>query len=176
MLSLDALTLHRVYCCRVEPTLNGLSGVFAPSSRKAGRRRKRTFGSLRTVIAKGVEPTLNGLSVAFRQLAFAVAIATERNAAALLRHRLPGEKMTQTSQTTLPQESGPSRRELLSRNDIEREYKDPSRRWLEIAALRGDGPPMIRLSRRMVRYQRGVFEDWLASRTVSSTSQPVEAA
>ena len=84
--------------------------------------------------------------------------------------------MTQTSKTALSQESGSSRRELLSRNDIEREYKQPSRRWLELSALRGDGPPMVRLSRRMVRYQRGAFEDWLASRTVSSTSETVKEA
>jgi hypothetical protein len=63
---------------------------------------------------------------------------------------------------------------LLSRDDIQREYQ-LSRRWLELAALSGDGPPMVRLSRRMVRYQRGVFEGWLAARTVSSTSQKVEA-
>ncbi len=68
-----------------------------------------------------------------------------------------------------------SRRDLLSRDDIEREYK-LSRRWLELAALTGDGPPMLRISRRMVRYQRGTFEDWLASRTVASTSEPVETA
>ncbi len=67
-----------------------------------------------------------------------------------------------------------SRRDLLSRDDIEREYK-LSRRWLELAALSGDGPPMVRLSRRMVRYQRGAFEDWLAARTVSSTSDEIEA-
>ena len=67
-----------------------------------------------------------------------------------------------------------SRRDLLSRDDIEREYK-LSRRWLELAALTGDGPPMLRISRRMVRYQRGTFEDWLASRTVNSTSEKVEA-
>ena len=84
--------------------------------------------------------------------------------------------MTQTSKTALPQEGESSRRELLSRNDIEREYKQPSRRWLELSALRGDGPPMVRLSRRMVRYQRGAFEDWLASRTVSSTSETVKEA
>ncbi len=65
-----------------------------------------------------------------------------------------------------------SRRDLLSRDDIERQY-NLSRRWLELAALTGDGPPMIRLSRRMIRYQRGTFEDWLAARTVSSTSQSV---
>ena len=67
-----------------------------------------------------------------------------------------------------------SRRALLSRDDIEREYKGITRRWLELAALTGDGPPMIRLSRRMIRYQRGTFEDWLAARTVHSTSEKVE--
>ena len=68
------------------------------------------------------------------------------------------------------------RQALLSRDEIEVEYKGITRRWLELAALGGDGPPMIRLSRRMIRYQRGAFEDWLASRTVNSTSEPVEAA
>jgi hypothetical protein len=43
------------------------------------------------------------------------------------------------------------RQELLSRDDIAREYH-LNRRWLELAALSGDGPPMVKLSRRMVRY------------------------
>ena len=67
-----------------------------------------------------------------------------------------------------------SRQALLSRDDIERDY-NLTRRWLELAALSGKGPPMIRISRRMIRYQRGAFEDWLAARTVSSTSEPMEA-
>ena len=68
-----------------------------------------------------------------------------------------------------------SRQALLSRDDIERDY-NLTRRWLELAALTGGGPPMVRLSRRMVRYQRGAFEDWLAARTVRSTSDEIEAA
>ncbi len=68
-----------------------------------------------------------------------------------------------------------SRQALLSRDDIERDY-NLTRRWLELAALSGNGPPMIRISRRMIRYQRGVFEDWLAARTVSSTSDEIEVA
>lgn len=60
--------------------------------------------------------------------------------------------------------------ELLSREQIQREY-GLSRRWLELAALSGDGPPMIRISRRMVRYQRQALEDWFAARTVCSTSE-----
>lgn len=62
--------------------------------------------------------------------------------------------------------------ELLSRDGIQSEYGLP-RRWLELAALSGNGPPMIRISSRMVRYRRGDFEAWLASRTVTNTSQEV---
>lgn len=60
--------------------------------------------------------------------------------------------------------------ELLSRVQIAAEYGLP-RRWLELAATRGDGPPMVRLGWRTVRYRRGDFEEWLASRTVSSTAE-----
>jgi hypothetical protein len=42
-------------------------------------------------------------------------------------------------------------RRLLSRDEIEAEY-GITRRWLELAAHRGDGPPMHKISRRMVRY------------------------
>lgn len=67
------------------------------------------------------------------------------------------------------------RMELLSRDDIQTQYRHPTRRWLELAALSGDGPPMVKLSARMVRYQRGEFEDWLLSRKVRSTFEPVAA-
>ena len=67
------------------------------------------------------------------------------------------------------------RKRLLSRDEIEVEY-GLSRRWLELAALSGNGPPMTRISSRMVRYQRGTFEDWLDARTVNSTSDEIEAA
>ena len=63
--------------------------------------------------------------------------------------------------------------ELISRDDIQREYKYPTRRWLELAALSGNGPPYLKLSGRMVRYRRGDFEAWLSSRVVTSTSQEV---
>ncbi len=67
--------------------------------------------------------------------------------------------------------------ELPSRDQIERETGGGiTRRWLEMAAHRGDGPSYIKVSRRCVRYRRRDFEDWLAARTVSSTSQPEEVA
>lgn len=74
--------------------------------------------------------------------------------------------------------AGLSRNELLSRQQIEAEYGNGDgrlKRWLELAALRGDGPPMVKISRRMVRYRRSDLEDWLKSRTVRSTSQSPHA-
>ena len=68
-----------------------------------------------------------------------------------------------------------SAKHLLTRDQVADEYRI-SRRWLELAALSGNGPPMTRISPRMVRYQRGTLEEWLAARTVSSTSDKIEAA
>lgn len=56
---------------------------------------------------------------------------------------------------------------LLSRDEIESEY-GITRRWLELAAHRGDGPPMRKISRRMVRYDRTEFEAWLDAQRVDS--------
>lgn len=61
---------------------------------------------------------------------------------------------------------------LLSRDDIEAEY-GLGRRWLELAALSGEGPPMRRISSRMIRYERGELEQWLADKKVASTAQAV---
>ncbi|MEO0829664.1 MAG: helix-turn-helix domain-containing protein, partial [Pseudomonadota bacterium] len=53
---------------------------------------------------------------------------------------------------------------LLTRSEIEAEY-GLTRRYLELAAWRGDGPPFIRISRRQVRYRVSDLEAWLAART-----------
>lgn len=54
---------------------------------------------------------------------------------------------------------------LDSRDDIERlTCGGLTRRWLELAAHRGEGPPMIRISRRMVRYRRSAWRRWIADR------------
>ena len=63
----------------------------------------------------------------------------------------------------------PNPRQLLSRDEIENEY-GLTRRWLELAALSGKGPPFVKISNRMVRYQRGVLERWIADRTRISTA------
>lgn len=65
---------------------------------------------------------------------------------------------------------GAMKKELLSRKDVEEEYGLPAR-WLELAALRGDGPKMLKISARMVKYRRTDLEEWLSSRIVRSTSE-----
>lgn len=61
-------------------------------------------------------------------------------------------------------------RQLLSRDQIEAEY-GLTRRWLELAAHQGQGPPMLRLSRRMVRYRRADFEAWLAEHVIDNSTE-----
>lgn len=58
---------------------------------------------------------------------------------------------------------------LLSRSEVESVFGFPTRRYLEIAATRGDGPPMIRF-RRTVRYRVSDLRDWIEARRVASTS------
>ena len=57
---------------------------------------------------------------------------------------------------------------LLSRDDIEDQYRFP-KRWLELAAHRGDGPPFVKISSRLVRYRRSDFESWLAKHERTNT-------
>lgn len=61
---------------------------------------------------------------------------------------------------------------LLSRDDVESEY-GITRRWLELAAWRGEGPPMIKIGNRMVRYRRTEFEAWLRACTVRNANDTV---
>lgn len=65
-------------------------------------------------------------------------------------------------------------RKLLSRDEIEAEY-GVSRRWLELAALSGEGPPYLKISRRMVRYRRSDLERWLEAHKARSTSDRTRA-
>jgi predicted DNA-binding transcriptional regulator AlpA len=65
--------------------------------------------------------------------------------------------------------SGYSPNRLLSRSDVEKEY-GISRRYLEVSAVRGDGPPMIRVGARMVRYRIRDLDDWIDASRVVSTS------
>ena len=62
---------------------------------------------------------------------------------------------------------------LLSRAEVEVHF-GISRRFLEVAAVRGDGPPMIRI-KRSVRYRVADLRDWIDSQRVNSTSEEVSS-
>lgn len=53
---------------------------------------------------------------------------------------------------------------LLTRDQVQAEF-GLSRRYLELAAWRGDGPPMIKLGR-AVRYKRRDILSWIDGRRV----------
>ncbi|MEM7422185.1 MAG: AlpA family transcriptional regulator [Pseudomonadota bacterium] len=59
---------------------------------------------------------------------------------------------------------GKPRRRLLDRRAVEAEY-GISKRYLEIAAFRGDGPPYIKIGR-SVRYSAADLDAWIATRRV----------
>lgn len=57
---------------------------------------------------------------------------------------------------------------LLSRDDVEAKYGPClTRRWLELAAHKGEGPPMVKRARR-VFYRVADIEAWLAANTVQN--------
>lgn len=58
---------------------------------------------------------------------------------------------------------------LLSRAEVEVHF-GLSRRFLELAAVKGDGPPMIRIGRRRF-YRVCDLRRWIESRRVMSTSE-----
>ena len=60
---------------------------------------------------------------------------------------------------------------LLSRTEVEESF-GLSRRYLEVSAVRGDGPPMIKINR-SVRYRVNDLREWIDARKVTSTSQQV---
>lgn len=60
---------------------------------------------------------------------------------------------------------------LLSRAEVEVSF-GLSRRFLEVSAVRGDGPPMVKIGR-SVRYRAGDVRGWIEARRVTSTSQEV---
>lgn len=59
---------------------------------------------------------------------------------------------------------------LATRKEIEADY-GISARWLELAAHRGEGPPMVKISRRMVRYRRDDIEAWLAEHRIDNSAE-----
>jgi predicted DNA-binding transcriptional regulator AlpA len=47
------------------------------------------------------------------------------------------------------------------------DYLGVSTTYLANAAWRGDGPTLIRIGHRTIRYRRDTLETWLAARTIS---------
>ncbi len=68
-------------------------------------------------------------------------------------------------------ESSLSHDRLLTRAEVEVNF-GLSRRYLEISAVRGDGPPMVKIGR-SVRYLVADLRQWIEARRVNSTSQEV---
>ncbi len=60
---------------------------------------------------------------------------------------------------------------LLSRPEVTTHF-GLHQRFLEVSAVRGDGPPMVKIGR-SVRYRAGDVRAWIEARRVSSTSQEV---
>lgn len=58
---------------------------------------------------------------------------------------------------------------LLTRDEVAALF-GITRRYLEVSAVRGDGPPMIRVGARMVRYRVRDLREWIDSNRVASTS------
>lgn len=61
---------------------------------------------------------------------------------------------------------------LLSRPNVELNF-GISRRFLETAAVRGDGPPMVKIGR-SVRYRVSDLRKWIEAHKVNSTSEAVK--
>ena len=61
---------------------------------------------------------------------------------------------------------------LLSRAEVEVHF-GLTRRFLEVSAVRGDGPPFIKINR-SVRYRTGDLREWIKSHQVKSTSEAAQ--
>lgn len=59
---------------------------------------------------------------------------------------------------------------VLTRTEVEQRFGFPTKRFLELAAVKGDGPPFLKIGR-SVRYRVGDIRTWLETKKVASTSQ-----
>jgi predicted DNA-binding transcriptional regulator AlpA len=60
---------------------------------------------------------------------------------------------------------------LLTRAEVQTHF-GLTQRFLEVSAVRGDGPPMVKIGR-SVRYMVADLPNWIEARRVNSTSQAV---
>lgn len=63
---------------------------------------------------------------------------------------------------------------LLTRDEVTEVFAIP-KRFLEVSAMRGDGPTMVKVGR-LVRYRRADIEAWIDARTVHRSSCTKEAS
>ena len=59
---------------------------------------------------------------------------------------------------------------LLTRTEVEEIFGCPTKRYLEIAAMNNDGPPIVRFGR-TVRYNVGDLRSWIAAHRVKGEDQ-----
>ncbi|MEM8626148.1 MAG: AlpA family transcriptional regulator [Pseudomonadota bacterium] len=62
------------------------------------------------------------------------------------------------------------RARLMTRREVSEEKNIPHR-FLEQAAVTGDGPPFVKVSHRIVRYYEDDVDEWLNARRVASTAE-----
>ena len=60
--------------------------------------------------------------------------------------------------------TNPDVRRLLDRREVEKNY-GIGKRFLEVAAVKGEGPPMVKIGR-LVRYRARDIEAWIDSNIV----------
>ncbi len=75
-----------------------------------------------------------------------------------------------TSKKSPDQNDFGDRRRLLTRGEVAETF-GLSHRWLEVAACRGEGPPMVRITARMIRYRASDVEAWISSRVVPGNGE-----
>lgn len=67
--------------------------------------------------------------------------------------------------STLEQAAEISSEKLLTRAEVEEVFGFPTKRYLEIAAMNDEGPPIVRFGR-TVRYNVGDLRGWIAAHRV----------
>lgn len=68
--------------------------------------------------------------------------------------------MHNDSKKSIDGKSRQSHSRLLTRDEVADLY-GLSKRWLEVAATKGEGPPLVRISARMVRYRVCDIDHWI---------------
>jgi len=79
-------------------------------------------------------------------------------------------KPNTNNQHEAPGAGAKERARLLTRTEVA-EIFGLSKRWLEVAACQGEGPPIVRITPRMVRYRFADIEAWIEAHTDYGTAK-----